>query len=110
MWNYCINENNLINNSCESYIKTLNSYFFEKPTIIKLINILSAEENLLRKDYTDIANGGFVSKRKRAGPSDYICCLPYFIEKENEIKRSTDTTRKKRIEIWLQAVKRLPIK
>ena len=52
-----------------SFYKTLNSYFFAKPTIIKLINILSAEENLLRKDNTDIVNGGFVSKRKRAGPS-----------------------------------------
>ena len=64
MWNYFKNKNNRTNNVCESYNKTLNSYLVAKPTTIKLINILSAEENLLRKDYKDIANGGFLSKRK----------------------------------------------
>ena len=109
LWNYFKLENNRTNNACESYNKTLNSYFATKPTIIKLINILSLEENLLREEYTGIINEGFISKRKRLGPNDYFCCLPYFIEKENELKGDTDSIRKKRIDIWMEAVKRLPI-
>ena len=65
-----------------SFYKTLNSYFFAKPTIIKLIDILSDEENLLRKDNTDIVNGGFVSKRKIAGSSGYMFVFHILLKKK----------------------------
>ena len=55
-------------------------------------------------------NEGFITKRKRIGPSDYMSCLPYFIEKNEELKGNSNSDKKKRIEIWLEAARRLPIK
>ena len=110
MWNYYNTENNRTNNACENYNKSLNSYFTTKPTIIKLINILSIEENVISNEYSEIVNEGFITKRKRIGPSDYMSCLPYFIEKNDELKGNSNSDKKKRIEIWLEAARRLPIK
>jgi hypothetical protein len=110
MWNYYNTENNRTNNACENYNKSLNSYFTTKPTIIKLINILTIEENAISNEYSEIVNEGFITKRKRIGPSDYMSCLPYFIEKNEELKGNSNSDKKKRIEIWLEAARRLPIK
>jgi len=38
-----------------------------------------------------------MSKRRRFGPSDYISCLPYFIEKEKDLKGSNASIIKKKI-------------
>ena len=54
MWNYYNQETNRTNNACESYNKKLNSYFISKPTIIKLINILTIEEESIFKEYSNI--------------------------------------------------------
>ena len=75
MWNYFNTDKNRTNNACEAYNKTLYSYFISKPTIIKLINILSIEEDSLFKAYSTIAKKGFISKKRKIGPSDYISCL-----------------------------------
>ncbi len=40
-------------------------------------------------------NEGFITKRKRIGPSDYISCLPYFIEKNGEFKGNSNSDKKK---------------
>ena len=109
MCNYYNKETNRTNNACESYNKKLNSYFNSKPTIIKLINILTIEEESIFKEYSNIINEGLMSKRRRFGPSDYISCLPYFIEKEKDLKGSNASIRKKRLEIWLEAARRLPL-
>ena len=93
IWNYNQETHNT-NNVCEAY-KSLNSYFNSKPIILKLINILTIEEEELFKDYSKIVCEGFISKKRRLGPSDYICCLPYFIDKEKELKCSNAWIRKK---------------
>ena len=54
MWNYYNQETNRTNNACESYNKKLNSYFNSKSTIIKLINILTIEEESIFKEYSNI--------------------------------------------------------
>ena len=108
--NYYNTENHRTNNACENYNKKLNSYFTTKPTIIKLINILTIEGNAISNEYLEIVNKGFITKRKRIGPSDYMSCLPYFIEKNEELKGNSNSDKKKRIEIWLEAARRLPIK
>ena len=82
MWNYYNQEANRTNNAWENYNKKLNFYFNSKPTIIKLINILTIEEESIFKEYSNIINEGLMSKRRRFGPRDYISCLPYFIENE----------------------------
>ena len=56
MWNYFNTDKKRTNNACKAYNKTLNSYFISKPTIIKLINILSIEEDSLFKAYSTIVN------------------------------------------------------
>ena len=40
---------------CEAYNKTIKVYFNSKPTIVKLIKILSIEEDILFKRYSIIA-------------------------------------------------------
>ena len=70
---------------CEAYNKTIKVYFNSKPTIVKLIKILSIEEDILFKRYSIIAKVWFISKRRIIGPNDYISCLPYFIDIEKEL-------------------------
>ena len=63
-------EEHRTNNSCEAYNKRLNSYFNAKPTIIKLNNILTIEEEALVKEYSAIISEGYLSKRKKRGLSE----------------------------------------
>ena len=107
IWNYYNQEKHKTNNACEAYNKSLNYYFNSKPTIIKLIIILTIEEEALFKDYSKMVYEDFISKQRRLGPSYYICYLPYFIDKEKEIKGSNSSIRKKRLEIWLEAARKL---
>ena len=74
MWNYFNTETHRTNNVCEAYNRKLKSYFNSKPTIIKLINILTVEEETLFKEYSRIVLDGFISKRSKIGYSDYISC------------------------------------
>ena len=39
-----------------------------------------------------------------------MSCLPYFIEKNEELKGNSNSNKKKRIEIWFEAPRRLPNK
>ena len=64
MWNYYNTESHRTNNACKNYNKRLNSYFTTKPTIIKLINILTIEENAISNEYLEIVNEGYLTKRK----------------------------------------------
>ena len=62
MWNYYYSENHRTNNACENSNKRLNSFFITKPTIQKLINILTIEENAISNKYLEIVNEGFITK------------------------------------------------
>ena len=94
IWNYYNTENH-----SENYHKRLNSYYTTKPTIIKLINILIIEENAIANEYLEIVNERFITERKRIGPSDYMSCLPYYIEKNEELKGNSYSDKKRKIEI-----------
>ena len=56
---------------------TLNSYFNSKPAIIKLINILSVEENAIFKEYTKTVIEGYLQREEKLALS--IKCLIYHI-------------------------------
>ena len=86
-------------NHSENYNKRFNSHLITKPTIIKLINILTIEENAIANEYLEIVNERFITKREIIGPSDYMSCLPYYIEKNEELKGNSNSDKKKRIEI-----------
>lgn len=53
MWNYFNTENHRTNNSFKNYNRILNSYFNSKAKIIKLINILVVDEELIFKEYSE---------------------------------------------------------
>lgn len=90
MWNYYNTESHRTNNECGNYNKRLNSYF----TPIKLINILTTEDNSISNKYLEMVNECFLTKRKRKGPSDYMSCLPYFFEKNDELKGDINSEKK----------------
>ena len=64
MWNYFNTDEHRTNNVYEAYNKRLNSYFNSKPTILKLINILTIEEEALVKEYYGIISEGYFIKEK----------------------------------------------
>jgi len=47
-------------------------------------------------------NEGIVTKRKRIGPRDYMSCLPYFIEKNEELKENKNSDKKRELKFGLK--------
>ena len=46
-------------------------------------------------------NKGFIAKRKRIGPSDYMSCL-LFIEKNEELKGNSNSDKKREMKFGLK--------